>query len=89
MSFGPYSLAFAFRARRVLKHKRSFPTVVRSKGMANCAYARSAICKGAHNCAIVVFLTYYHQIEMFPLYFLKYVDVVYLNMLRVNLMMKL
>jgi hypothetical protein len=59
----------------------------RSKGMVNYAYAKGANCKGAQYCAKLVFLSY-NQIENFPLYFLKYVDV-YLYTLRVNLMMKL
>jgi hypothetical protein len=60
----------------------------RMKGIAKCAYVRSANCKVAQNCAEVVYLSYY-QIEIFPLYLSKYVDVVYLFALRVNLMIKL
>jgi hypothetical protein len=59
-----------------------------SKGMANCTYARWANCKGVPNCAKVAFSSY-NQIDIFSLYSLKYVDVVYLYTLRMNLMKKL
>jgi hypothetical protein len=40
----------------------------RSKGMANCAYARGTNCIGTQNCAQIVFLSY-NQIEIFLLSF--------------------
>jgi hypothetical protein len=62
----------------------------RSKNMANCAFAggEGGIAK---ECKIVQ-KSYFHptiKSNIFPLYFSKYVDVVYLYTLRVNLVMKL
>jgi hypothetical protein len=56
----------------------SFAPVYPAKEFGALAYQGYGELRGAQNCVKIVFLSY-NQIEIVPLYILKYVDVVYLR----------